>query len=128
MHYLSIEQVLEIHRRVILQSGGSPGLRDRGALHASVSQPLQTFSGVALYPTLADRAAALGYFLIANHPFVDGNKRVGHAAMETLLILNGSEVAASLEEQETMILAVASGNVTREEFTRWLADHLTTVE
>ena len=124
MHHLSIEQVIEIHRRVILQSGGSPGLRDRGALESSVLQPLQTFGGQDLYPTLAERAAALGFFLIQNHPFVDGNKRVGHAAMETLLILNGAEVVAPVDEQEAIILSVASGQISREQFTEWLAGHL----
>ena len=124
MHHLSIEQVIEIHRRVILQSGGSPGLRDRGALESSVLQPLQTFGGQELYPTLAERAAALGFFLIQNHPFVDGNKRVGHAAMETLLILNGAEVVAPVDEQEAIILSVASGQISREQFTEWLAGHL----
>jgi death-on-curing protein len=124
VRYLSIEQVIEIHRRVIRQSGGSPGLRDRGALESSVFQPLQTFGGQDLYSTLAERAAALGFFLIQNHPFVDGNKRVGHAAMETLLILNGTEVVASVDEQEAIILSVASGQLSREQFTEWLAGHL----
>jgi death-on-curing protein len=124
VHHLSIEQVIEIHRRVILQSGGSPGLRDRGALESSVLQPLQTFGGQDLYPTLAERAAALGFFLIQNHPFVDGNKRVGHAAMETLLILNGAEVVAPVDQQEAIILSVAGGQISREQFTEWLAEHL----
>lgn len=124
MEYLSIEQIIEIHRRLILQSGGSSGLRDRGALESSVLQPLQTFAGLDLYPSLVERAAALGFFLIQNHPFVDGNKRVGHAAMEILLVLNGAEVAASVDEQEAVILSVASGEMSREQLTDWLSAHV----
>ncbi len=77
-----------------------------------------------LYPSLIEKAAALGYFLIQNHPFVDGNKRIGHAAMETLLILNGFEVVASVDEQEATILSVASGASSKEAFTAWLVEHV----
>ena len=124
MRYLSIEEVIELHARVVRQTGGSHGLRDRGSLESSVLQPLQVFSGEELYPSLTEKAAALGYFLIQNHPFVDGNKRIGHAAMETLLILNGFEVAAPVDEQEAIILAVASGASSREAFTAWLVEHV----
>ncbi len=68
-----------------------------------------------------DQAAALGYALIANHPFVDGNKRVGHAAMEIFLLLNGAEVVASVDEQEQVVLRVASGLMSREELSTWLS-------
>ena len=124
MLHLSIEQVIEIHRRVIRQSGGSLGVRDRGALESAVRQPLQAFGNRELYPSLIEKAAALGYFLIQNHPFVDGNKRVGHAAMETLLLLNGSDLVATVDEQEAIILSVASGQISREQFTEWIAAHV----
>ena len=68
-----------------------------------------TFGGQELYPGLADKAAALGFSLVCNHPFVDGNKRVGHAAMETFLVLNGWELAAGVDEQEQVILRLAAG-------------------
>jgi len=121
---LSVEQIIEIHGRVIHQSGGSPGLRDRGSLESSVLQPLQVFGGQELYPSLVEKAAALGYFLIQNHPFVDGNKRIGHAAMETLLVLNGFEISASVDEQEAVILSVAQSAKSRAELTEWLAEHV----
>ena len=89
MRYLSIEEVVELHRRIILQSGGGVGLRDRRALEAAVSQPFQTFGGEDLYEGAIAKAAALGFFLASNHPFVDGNKRIAHAALEVTLILNG---------------------------------------
>ncbi len=124
MRVLSIEEVVELHRRVVEQAGGSLGLRDRGALESAVRQPLQSFAGEELYPTLLEKAAALGFFLIANHPFIDGNKRVGHAALEVTLMLNGFEIAASVAEQESIIIQVASGKVSREEFTTWLELHV----
>lgn len=124
MLFLSVRQVVEIHRRVVRQSGGSFGIRDHGALESSVFQPLQAFGDQELYPSLVEKAAALGYFLVQNHPFIDGNKRVGHAAMETLLILNGFEISASVDEQETTILALASGATSRADFTAWLIQHV----
>jgi len=71
------------------------------------------------------KAAALCFFLVMNHPFIDGNKRVGHAAMETFLILNGFDIEASVDEQEPIILELASGELTREILTAWLNDHVT---
>ena len=82
MRYLSLQEVISLHSLLIAQSGGSSGLRDRGALESAVAQPEASFGGEQLYPDLASKAAALGHSLIQNHPFVDGNKRVGHAAME----------------------------------------------
>ncbi len=75
-----------------------------------------SFGGVLLYPTLADQAAALGFSLIANHPFVDGNKRAGHAAMEVFLVMNGYELAADVDDQERIVLRVAAGDMRRDEF------------
>lgn len=124
MRYLTIERVLYLHRLVIEQPGGSHGLRDRGALESAVAQPRMTFEQIDLYPTLAAKAAALGYSLIQNHPFLDGNKRVGHAAMEAMLGLNGYEIAATVDEQEQVVLEVASGQRSREELTEWLEVHL----
>jgi len=113
MRYLSIEEVLSLHSRLIAQSGGSEGLRDRGPLESAVAQPEASFGGEELYPSLAAKAAAMGHSLIQNHPFVDGNKRIGHSAMEVFLFLNGQEIAASVDEQEDVIIAVASGKMSR---------------
>jgi death-on-curing family protein len=124
VRYLSIREVLELHSRVLEQSGGAQGIRDRGALESSVAQPFQTFGGQELYASVPEKAAALGYFLVRNHPFVDGNKRVGHAALEVTLVLNGFELVASIDEQEQIILALAAGNLSRDEFTTWIVQHL----
>ncbi len=83
-----------------------------------------TFGGQDLYPDLVLKAAALGFSLICNHPFVDGNKRIGHAAMETFLLLNGLEIVAGVDEQERVILQVASGVMGRDALTAWLRAHV----
>ena len=83
-----------------------------------------TFSEQDLYPTLVEKAAALGFSLIQNHPFLDGNKRIGHAAIEVFLILNGYEITASVDEQEALILQVASGQLSRQDLLEWLTAHL----
>lgn len=124
MRYVSVSEVLELHRRIVRISGGSFGLRDRGALESAVAQPQQTFDGEDLYPTLPSKAATLGFSLIQNHPFVDGNKRIGHAALEVTLLLNGFELDAHVDEQERVILGVASGSMTRDEFAAWVAQHI----
>jgi death-on-curing protein len=125
VRYLSVAEIIELHARLISQSGGAIGLRDRAALESSLAQPLQSFGGEELYPSIEEKAAALGYFLISNHPFVDGNKRVGHAAMEVMLVLNAREISATVEEQERTVLLVAAGRMTRDEFTAWVVRHVT---
>src|SRR5438128_4733759 len=102
MRYLTLPEVLELHRHVIQQSGGAIGVLNMAALESALAQPRMTFAGADLYPTLVAKAAALGDALIQNHPFVDGNKRTGHAAMEVFLVLHGHEIRAAVDEQEQM--------------------------
>jgi death-on-curing protein len=128
MRYLSLEEIISLHTRLIAQSGGSLGLRDRGALESAVAQPEMTFGGDDLYPTMAEKAAALGHSLVQNHPFIDGNKRVGHAAMEVFLVLNGCEISASVDEQEAIVLAVASSQMSRAELGEWLKQRVVEIE
>jgi death-on-curing protein len=124
MRYLSLQEVISLHSLLIAQSGGSDGLRDRGALESAVAQPEASFGGEDLYPDLASKAGALGHSLIQNHPFVDGNKRIGHAAMEVFLLLNGHEIAASVDDQEKIIIDVASGKVSRIELSEWISKQM----
>lgn len=128
MRYLTLAEVLEVHRRVIEQSGGSPLIRDWGALTAAVAQPQMTFEGRDLYPAAPEKAAALCFSVINGHPFVDGNKRTGHAAMEVFLYLNGMELDASVEEQESVILAAASGTLNQADFAGWLSDRVVPIK
>ena len=94
------------------------------ALESAIAQPQQTFGGEELYPSLAHKAAAIGFSLIQNHPFIDGNKRIGHAALEVTLVLNGFELIADVDEQERIVLAVASGTLSRDQLTSWVEEHL----
>jgi death-on-curing protein len=128
IRYLTLIEVLYLHRQVINQSGGSLGVRDLGLLESAVAQPKMTFGGEDLYPTVIDKAAALAFSIIKNHPFVDGNKRTGHAAMETFLILNGLEVVAAIDEQEEMVLMLADGQLKREDLTGWLNQNTAPIE
>jgi death-on-curing protein len=124
MRYLALGEVVELHRRLLEATGGASGIRDFGALESAIAQPKATFEGVDLYPTLVEKAAALGFSLIQGHAFVDGNKRVGHAAMETFLILNGSEIAAPVDDQERLILDLAAGRIGRSHLVEWLRQHV----
>ncbi len=124
MRYLTLAELIELHRRVMIQGQGTSGVRDMAALESAVGQPHQTFDGNDLYPTFLQKAAALAFSVIQNHPFIDGNKRAGHAAMEVVLHLNGFEIDADVDEQEQLILGVASGKVTRAELTTWLEAHV----
>ncbi len=125
MRYLSISEVLELHDRLISSSGGAAGIRDLGALESAVSQPHATFEQQDLYADLVSKAATICFSLVMNHPFVDGNKRVGHAAMETFLILNGSEIECHADEQEQVFLDLAAGKLDRDAFTNWVKEHTT---
>ena len=124
MRYLTLGEVLDLHRRLSEQTGGATAVRDLGALESAVAQPRLTGAGTELYPTLASKASALGLSLIQNHPFVDGNKRIGHAAMEAFLVLNGFELGASVDDAERLILGVASGAIRRDGLTAWIEQHL----
>ncbi len=128
MRYLTLGEVLTIHHRVMEQSGGMAGVGDVGALESAIAQPRMTFAKNDLYPTIADKAAALGFSIIQNHPFVDGNKRTGHAAMETFLYLNQYEIVADMTEQYEVILSVASSRIGREEFIQWLRKHIVVLD
>ncbi len=120
MRCLTLIEVLELHRRIIKQSGGALGIRDMALLESAIAQPRMTFAGKELYPSVLEKAATLGFSIIMNHPFVDGNKRAGHAAMETFLVLNGMEINAAVDEQERLIVAIASGELRREALAEWL--------
>jgi len=124
MRYLSLLEVLELHETIISSSGGSYGIRDIKALESAINQPRITFNQTDLYPDIISKASALCFSLVMNHPFIDGNKRVGHAAMETFLILNGYEIEAPVDEQVQIFLDLAGGKLTREAFTNWLKGHV----
>ncbi len=124
MRYLTLAEVLDLHRRVIEESGGSDGLRELGGVESAVAQPQMTFGGDELYPTVESKATALCFSLVMNHPFVDGNKRIGHAAMDTFLVMNGYELVAEVDDAEKVILTLAAGDLSREELLGWVTSHI----
>lgn len=125
MRFLTSEEVVLLHSHIIEQSGGAAGILDLGLLESALAQCRISFGGRDLYPSLAEKAAAICFSIVRNHPFIDGNKRVGHAAMEVFLVLNGYEVDAGVDETEDVILRLAGGRIGREEFLAWVQVHLT---
>ena len=124
MRYLTLTEVLDLHDRIMRQSGGATGLRDLGLLEAAIASPRRSFDDGDLYVTLGEKVTALGFAIIQNHPFLDGNKRVGHAAIETMLMLNGFQLKATVDDSESIILAVASGRADRTVLLNWIETHL----
>lgn len=118
--YLSRGQVLELHGLQIARFGGSPGLRDKGALESAVARPQMTFGGEDLYPDVPAKAAALMHSLVMNHPFVDGNKRVGAHAAVLFLRANHFQPGFAPEELTGVTLGVARGEVSAEALTIWI--------
>jgi death on curing protein len=120
IEYLSIEQVLALHAFQLKRYGGASGLRDRGALEAAVGRSQMTFGGEDLYPEPVDKAAALMHSLVANHPFVDGNKRVGAHAALLFLVANGLEPLFTPAELTELTLTVARGEMEAGALAIWL--------
>ena len=124
MVHITLGNALEIYTQIMAQSGGLVGVLSLGGLESALAQPRMTFGGEELYPTIIEKAAALGFSLVKNHPFVDGNKRTGHAVMEMFLVLNGYTIEATIDEQVNIMVHVASGESGRRELTDWLRAHV----
>ena len=120
MNMLTKQQILLLHTQLIRQSGGTDGVRDEGMLDSAISQPLQTFDNMELYPGIVDKAVRLGYGLITNHPFVDGNKRIGTHAMLVTLDINGIELQYQDEDLIQLILKIASGKADERALRTWV--------
>ncbi|MEZ5292836.1 MAG: type II toxin-antitoxin system death-on-curing family toxin [Vicinamibacterales bacterium] len=126
MRYLTLGEVVALHRALLEATGGAAGVRDFGALESALAQPKATFDGSDLYPTVVDKASALAHGLAMDHTFLDGNKRIAHAAMAVFLELNGLTIAASVDEQEVLMLNLAAGRVSRVELKAWIESHVST--
>ena len=124
MNMLTKQQILLLHTQLIRQSGGTDGVRDEGMLDSAISQPLQTFDNMELYPGIVDKAVRLGYGLITNHPFVDGNKRIGTHAMLVTLDINGIELQYRDEDLIQLILKIASGKADDRILRTWVLAHI----
>mgnify|MGYP004555502171 FL=1 len=124
MKVLSKRQILLLHSALIEQTGGTDGIRDEGRLESALHAPFQSFAEQELYPSLLEKAARLGFGLICNHPFVDGNKRIGAHAMLVFLNINQIELCYEDDELIAVILSVASGTMDYNGLLSWLQEHL----
>jgi death-on-curing protein len=124
MKRITREQLLELHRIQIERYGGSDGILNSGAIDSALAQPFQGFGGVEFYPSIEEKTAMLGFSLISNHAFCDGNKRIGYSAMDTFLRLNGFKLKANTDDAEAITMGVASHQVTREQLAEWIQNHL----
>ena len=120
---LSKSQVLLIHDQLIVETGGSSGLRDERMLDSALNAPFQTFDGEDLYPSLQQKASRLCFSLVKNHPFTDGNKRIGTHVMLVFLALNGIELQHSQTELSYIILRLAAGEIGVEDLLHWILAH-----
>jgi len=116
-------QIMLLHEQLINETGGYPGLRDEGMLESALSAPFQEFQTFIPYPTIQQKAARLAFGLIVNHPFIDGNKRIGAHAMLTLLALNGIELEYTQNELSDIILLIAAGKASYEDLLAWILSH-----
>ena len=123
MKVLSKHQILLLHQQLINETGGSPGLRDEGLLDSALNAPFQGFGSTSAYPSLQQKAARLCYGLVKNHPFVDGNKRIGAHAMLVFLAVNGLGLSYTQQELADIILQVAAGEKDYEDLLAWLLTH-----
>ena len=125
---LSAGQLVALHGELMKAFGGRRGLRDRAALEAAAARPGMTFDGEDLYPDFAAKVAALMHSLVVNHAFVDGNKRVGAAAAELVVGVNGYRLRAEDFDLEKVTISVAQGELSAEALAIWFRQRLEPAE
>lgn len=123
MKRLSIPQIVMMHSALIKETGGLDGIRDENLLDSAVNAPFQTFGGEYVYKTLEAKAARLGYSIVKNHPFVDGNKRIGMLAMLVFLEINGIELTCSDQDIIETGLKLAAGEMDDKQLLEWILRH-----
>ncbi len=119
----STEKVLLLHQLITEETGGDPNLRDFDLLDSALESAFQTFGGQELYPTKEEKAARIGFSLISNHAFVDGNKRIGMYVLLTFLEVNGIRIDPSNDEVARVGLAVASGEMDYNDLLKWVREN-----
>lgn len=123
MIVLSKNQVLTLHSQLVAETGGIDGLRDEGMLESALHAPFQSFAGEEVCPSLQQKAARLCFGLVKNHPFVDGNKRIGTHAMLVFLALNGIDLDYTQDALSRIILSLAAGDINQNDLLRWIIEH-----
>ena len=120
MIVLSKQQILLLHSQLISGTGGSDGLREVGLLESAINSPFQQFGNEDLYPTIQQKASRLCFGLVNNHPFIDGNKRIGAHVMLVILALNGIELEYTQDDLSSTILKLASNEISYQQLTKWI--------
>ena len=123
MIILTKNQVLTLHQDLLDAHGGDSGIRDEGLLDSALAAPFQTFDNQSLFPSIYQKAVRMGYGLIKNHPFVDGNKRIGTHVMLVLLAMNGIELDYTQKELYETMLDIASGKASYDDLLKWVITH-----
>lgn len=123
MIQLTIEQVLQMHNLMIIETGGTNGVRDMALLDMAMSGAFQTFDGQDIYPSFDEKGARLVFSIVTNHPFVDGNKRMGLFVMLVFFELNGNKLVYSQQELIDLGMGLANGTVTDEMVLKWVQSH-----
>lgn len=123
MIILSREQIIILHKNLIAETGGIDGIRDENLLESAINAPFQTFDNREAFPSIQQKAARLGYGLIKNHAFLDGNKRIGTHIMLVFLALNKIELDYTQTELSDTILKVAADEYSFEDLLKWILDH-----
>ena len=119
----SQEKVLLLHKLITAETGGDPNVRDIALLNSALESAFQTFDGQELYPTKEEKGARIGYALISNHAFVDGNKRIGMYVLLTFLETNGIKIRPTVDDVARVGLAVAAGKMQYEDLLEWIQDN-----
>lgn len=124
MIWISADDVIAVHSKVIQKSGGTDGLRDRSVLESAVNAPLQSFGGNELFAGDLEKIARLGYGLASNHAFIDGNKRIGAIMVQLLLKWNGYSLKLKNGELSDMFISIADGKADYDQLLQWIKKHL----
>ena len=124
MVWITVEDAIMIHNRIIEAMGGVDGLRDRAGLEAAVSAPLQSFGGVDLFPSKIEKIARVGFGLASNHAFLDGNKRIGAMLTQLMLKWNGYKLDLKQGELADMFIAIADGKKNDQDLLLWIQNHI----
>lgn len=120
---LTREQIIVLHAQLIRETGGTDGIRDEGLLDSALNTPFQSFGGTDSFPSIQQKAVRLGFGLVKNHAFVDGNKRIGAHAMLVFLALNKIELDYTQEELSGVILGTAAGEISFDGLLKWVLEH-----
>ena len=124
MRTLTKSQILQLHSSLIHHFGGMDGVRDENLLESALYAPFASFDGKFLYPSIQSKAAQLAFGLIRNHPFLDGNKRIGALMTQLLLKWNGYKIALQKNELADMFIAIADGKADEDVLLKWIRNHL----